>query len=152
VPDVEPASVPVELTNLRSVRVLPELLAGFLALLGIAAVAHVLVTSARRRRHDFAVLRAIGLTRGGTRLVLNWQGTAVATVGLLLGVPLGVVLGRVGWRLVTERVPLLNVPPFAGEPVLVLIAATVVVVNLLALWPGRIVARRRMPAEELRAE
>jgi hypothetical protein len=152
VPDVEPASAPVELTNLRSVRVLPELLAGFLALLGIAALSHVLVTSARRRRRDFAVLRALGLTRRGTRLVLNSQSSAIGLLGLVVGVPLGLAVGRVGWRLVTDRVPLLNVPPFAGAAVVVLVVATAVVVNVLALWPGRVVARRRMPAEELRAE
>jgi hypothetical protein len=34
----------------------------------------------------------------------------------------------------------------------VLIPATVVIVNTLALWPGHMVGRRHMPAEALRTE
>ena len=151
VQDVSPAEVPPDLTNLRNVRVLPVLLSGFLAVLAIAAVSHVLVTSSRRRRHDFAVLRAIGLSRRGTRLVLNSQGTAIGVVGLLLGVPLGLAAGRTGWHWVAERVPLEDVAPLALLAVLVLVPLTVLVVNALAVWPGRHVGRLQ-PAEVLRAE
>ena len=51
-----PADLPVEVANLRNVRTLPLLLAGFLALLRVGALSHVLLTSARRRRRDFAIL------------------------------------------------------------------------------------------------
>ena len=148
---VETAELPDELTNLRNIRTLPLVLAGFLALLALAALSHVLATSARRRRRDFAVLRAIGLNRRATRLVLNAQGTAIGVVGLLLGIPLGVALGRIGWRLVADQVPLTNVPPFAVLVVLLIVPATVLLTNALALWPGRRVARLR-PAEVLRTE
>ena len=143
--------VPPELTNLRNIRTLPLVLAGFLALLAVAALSHVLLTSARRRRRDFAVLRAIGFNRRGTRLVLNAQGTAIGVVGLVLGVPLGVAIGRIGWRLVSDQVPLANVPPFALLVVVLIVPATVVLTNALAVWPGRRVARLR-PAEVLRTE
>ena len=63
VESVDPVEVPVELSNLRNVRRLPSLLAAFLALLAVAALGHVLATSVRRRRQDFAVLRALGITR-----------------------------------------------------------------------------------------
>jgi predicted lysophospholipase L1 biosynthesis ABC-type transport system permease subunit len=152
VQDVSPSDVPVELTNLRNIRTLPVVLAGFLALLAVAALSHVLVTSVRRRRRDFAVLRAMGLSRRATRLVLNSQATAIGLFGLLVGVPLGLALGRTGWRLVSERVPLANVPPLALLAIVVLVPATLVTVNTLALWPGQLVGRRRMPAEALRTE
>ena len=48
----EGRQVPVELSNLRNVRRLPSLLAGFLALLAVAALGHVLATSVRRRRRE----------------------------------------------------------------------------------------------------
>jgi hypothetical protein len=149
--DVSQAEVPVELTNLRNVRTLPILLAGFLALLAIGALSHVLITSSFRRRHDFAVLRALGLDRRRTRLVLNSQGTAIGLVGLIIGLPVGVALGRVAWRLVTDQVPLANVAPFALTAVLLIVPITVIVVNVLALWPGRRLARLRA-AEVLRTE
>lgn len=47
---VVPVEIPPELTNLENVRTLPRLLAGFLALLALAAVAHLLATSVRWRR------------------------------------------------------------------------------------------------------
>src|SRR6266487_4476422 len=72
----------------RNIRVLPVALAAFLALVAIGAVSHLLLTSTRRRRRDFAVLRALGLTRGGTRLVLNAQATVIGVSGLVLGLPL----------------------------------------------------------------
>ena len=148
---ISPAEPPVELENLRNVRTLPIILAGFLALLALAAVSHVLLTSSRRRRRDFAILRAIGFNRRGTRLVLNAQGTAIGIVGILVGLPLGLAVGRVGWRWVADRVPLEEVPPLALLALVVVVPATVLLVNALALWPGRIVARLR-PAELLRSE
>jgi len=148
---IAPADVPPELSNLREVRVLPRLLAGVLALLAAAAVAYVLADSVRRRRRDLATLRAMGMTPGGARAILNMQGTAIGLVGLALGVPLGVAAGRIGWRLVTARVPLQFVGPLALVSTLLLVPAAIALVNLLAIWPGRRAARLR-PAEILRAE
>ena len=151
VTDVAHAEVPVELENLRNVRTLPALLAAFLALLALAVVGHVLVTSAARRRRDFAVFRALGLTRRGARLVLSAQGTAIAVVGIVVGVPLGVAVGRAGWHWVADRVPLEDVPPLALIAVLLIVPLTVVIANGLAVWPGHRAAQIR-PAEVLRAE
>src|SRR6185295_18306827 len=86
---VEPVDVPVELVNLRNVRTLPIVLAVFLAVLAVAATWHVLMTSARLRRREFAILRALGLTRRGMRSVLNAQATTIGAAGLLVGIPFG---------------------------------------------------------------
>ncbi|MDQ1499527.1 MAG: putative transport system permease protein, partial [Actinomycetota bacterium] len=110
-----------------------------------------LLASARRRRHDFAILRAIGLDRRRTRLVLNSQGTAIGLVGLVVGVPLGLALGRALWRLISHQVPLVDVAPFALVAVLLVVPVTVVVANALAVWPGHRLARRR-PADDLRTD
>jgi len=133
--DVGPAEVPVELTNLANVRRMPILLAAFLGLLAAGAVTHVLFSSSQRRRRDFAVLRSVGVNRGGTRVVLNAQGSTIGLVGLVLGIPLGVAVGRSTWRWITEQVPLEFVPPFAVIAVVVVVPATLILVNLFALWP-----------------
>jgi ABC-type antimicrobial peptide transport system permease subunit len=109
------------------------------------------LSCARKRRHDFAVLRVLGMTRGGVRVVLNSQATAIAMFGLVFGIPLGLAVGRIGWRSITERVPLLDVAPLALVAALLIIPATIVVANLLAFWPGRVVLSC-LPGEVLRAE
>jgi len=146
-----PAEIPPELANLRDVRPLPRLLAAFLAALAIATLLHVLVTTTRVRAHEFAVLRALGVTRGGTRIVVNVQGTAVFLIGLVLGAPLGVAAGRVGWRLIAERVPLDEASPWAAVAIAVLVPVALVVAQVVALGPGHRVARLRA-AEVLRTE
>ena len=149
--DISAPPLPEELTNLRNVHTLPQVLAAFLGLIAIAALASVLLSSARRRGHEFAVLRAMGMTRGNIRTVLNSQGTAIALFGLVAGVPLGIVVGRMGWQAIAERVPLSVVAPFALVAVLLLIPVTLIAANALALWPGHVTLSKR-PAEDLRAE
>jgi hypothetical protein len=151
VSDVGPVEIPVELRNLQNVRRLPSLLAVFLALLAVAALGHVLATSVRRRRQDLAVLRALGITRRGVRGILNAQGSAVGVTGLVLGIPLGLAVGRVGWQAVADRVPLQYVSPVGLLVVAIVVPLAIVVANLLAVWPGRRAARLQ-PAEILRTE
>jgi len=149
--DIEPSDVPDELENLRNVHTLPEVLAAFLGLIAVAALGSVLLSCARRRSHEFAVLRALGMTRGNVRTVLNSQGTAIGLFGLVVGIPLGIAVGRLGWRAIAERVPLSEIPPLALVAALLLIPATIIAANVLALWPGRVALSHR-PAEELRTE
>lgn len=151
VASITPPDVPLELTNLRNVRILPRLLMAFLALLAAAAVAHVLATSVRRRRRDFAMLRALGMTRRSTRSIINLQGTAIAIAGLVVGIPLGVIVGQSGWHLIADRVPLRFVHPVALLAIIVVVPAALVAVNVLALVPGRRAARLN-PAEVLHTE
>ena len=148
---VSPVEIPVEIENLRRVRTLPTVLAVFLALLAVAAVGHVLFTSARRRSQTFAVLRALGLTRTEARYVLNSQGTTIGVIGLLVGIPIGVLIGRWGWSYIAAQVPLDDVAPSAWLAVAVVVPGALLVANALALWPGRRVANLR-PAEILRSE
>ena len=49
---------------------LPLALSAFLAVLAVGAVGHALSIAVRRRRHELAVLRALGLTRRQSRLVI----------------------------------------------------------------------------------
>lgn len=150
--DVSPPHPPDELTNMRNIRALPNVLAGFLGLMAVSALSFVLVTSSRRRRREFAVLRAIGMGPAATRLVVSSQGTVVALVGLVLGIPLGLVVGRGGWRVITEHVPLSEVAPLAVLGLVLVVPAALVVANVLALWPGHTVGKGLVPAHELRAD
>ena len=77
----------------------PEVLAGLVAALGVAVLAQLAVLSGRRRRHDFAVLKALGLLRRQVSQVTAWQVSTLAGLALLIGLPLGVAAGRWSWQL-----------------------------------------------------
>lgn len=148
---VDAVDIPRELTNLRNIRSLPLLVAAFLAVVGIAAIGHALFSSVRHRNRDFAVLRALGLTRRGAVAVVAAQATSIALVGLVVGIPSGFVTGRIGWQEVTDRVPLRFEAPIALAALAVVIPVAVVVVNALAVIPSRR-ASRVNPALVLRSE
>jgi hypothetical protein len=137
--------------ELHSVRIQPMLLGGFLILLAVGAVGHGLASAVRRRRHDLAVLRSLGMTRWQTRLTVASQATVVAFVGLLFGIPLGIAAGRTGWRVLAEATPVIYTAPLAALAVLLAVPATVAVANLLAALPARRAARLHV-SEVLRAE
>lgn len=146
-----PRPAPSQIVEIQDIRVLPTLLGGFLALLAVGAVGHALATAVRRRRHDVAVLRALGMTARQSRWVVVTQATVLAAVGLVVGVPLGVALGRTVWRVVAENAPLHYQPPIAVWALLLTAPLAVLVANLLAAWPGRLAARLRI-GHTLRAE
>jgi predicted lysophospholipase L1 biosynthesis ABC-type transport system permease subunit len=148
---VDPAEVPLELTNLRRVRSVPTVLVLFLVVLAVSTLAHVLVTSIRRRRGEFAVLRSLGFTRRMTYEVVATQSTAVGLVGLAIGIPLGLALGRLGWTWVAGKVPLVYASPITLLIVVLTIPAALVITNLVAALPGRRAARLA-PASVLRTE
>jgi FtsX-like permease family len=145
---VAPTSVDVD--TLRRVDWLPVALAGLVALLTIGTLAHVMVTSVRRRRRDFGVLRAVGFTGGQLRTVVVAMAVVVALVVLAIGVPLGLAAGRVAWRIIadglgTEASP--DLPPW----LLVVVPVTIGLAVLTALVPAWRTVRRG-PAEALRRE
>jgi FtsX-like permease family len=132
-----PAVGPKEAARLRNIRNLPLALGVFLALLALAAAGHALASAARRRRHDFAVLRSLGLTRRQCGLIVLTQATTVAIVGLLTGLPLGVALGRTVWRAIAESVPVLYLPPTAPLALALAAPAGLLAGVLLAVIPAR---------------
>jgi len=144
-------TLPSAVVELGKLRVLPFALAAFFALLAIATVAHALVTTVRRRRHDLAVMRSFGFTGRQSRVAIAWQATLIAGAGVVIGIPLGIVVGRSVWRWLAHSFPVAYVPPLALVAVVLVVPAAILVVNALAAGPGRAAARIR-PAEALRVE
>ncbi|HEX9312155.1 MAG TPA: FtsX-like permease family protein [Actinomycetota bacterium] len=137
--------------NLGDVRGVPIALAGIVALLAAATLAHTLVTSVRRRRRDLAILKTIGFSRRQVSATVAWQATTLAVIAVAVGIPLGAVAGRWGWNFFAGQ---LGVVPVAIVPiiaVLLIVPATLAVANAMAAIPGRVAARTR-PAEVLRSE
>ncbi|HEX4493480.1 MAG TPA: ABC transporter permease [Acidimicrobiia bacterium] len=149
--DLDSATLPQDVVYLRDVRSLPIALAIFLVLLALAALGHALTTAVRRRRHDLAILKAIGLRPRQSAACIAWLATTVGIIGVVVGVPLGIVAGRLAWRWIADRTPLLYVAPLATVAVVVIAPAVLVVANSLAALPARRAARLRT-AEVLRTE
>ncbi len=139
------------LENLKRVRRLPTLLAGLLALAGLAGLVHALVTSVRRRQRDLAVLKTLGFSKGQVRATVAWQATTLATVAVAIGVPVGIVLGRWGWLLFADRLGVVPETSFGISMIALLVPATLVLANLIAAAPAGMAARTK-PALVLRSE
>ncbi|MCU1457654.1 MAG: hypothetical protein JWL73_1746 [Actinomycetia bacterium] len=143
--------LPVEVDRINQIGHLPGLLAGLLAVLTLVAVGHAIVLGMRRRRRDLAVLRTIGFERRDVRLTIAYQSMVLTGLGLLVGVPAGIVAGRLVWRLVADG---LGVAPFTSVPALRVILV-VVGALLLAFVFGAVaasVALRDRPATVLTRE
>jgi ABC-type lipoprotein release transport system permease subunit len=144
-------SRPGEVENVTSLRSFPLFLVGFMTLLGLAALGNVLVTTVRRRRVELATLQSIGLTPRQTGACVLWQSMSVLAVALLVGIPLGLVLGAEVWAAITRGI---GVATDASRPVAG-VAVTSLAALVLALAVGASVgwrAARMRPAEALHGE
>ncbi len=142
---------PNGVTNYARIDGTPEVLAGILAVLGLAVLGQFAVASAGRRRRDFAILRTIGLLRRQLSAITAWQVTTLTALALLAGLPLGVAAGHWAWGLFTADV---GISPSAITPmplVLLMIPGAILAANAIALPPGRHSARLN-PAAVLRSE
>ena len=142
---------PASVRNLQRIHWLPWALAAAVALLAAAALAHALLLSARANRGDLAVLRSLGFTRRQVRSATSWEAATLALGALVVGVPLGLLLGMAGWRALDRRIGL-DAPAAVPPMVLVYVPAGVIVIALvLSVWPGRRAAELS-PALALRTE
>jgi ABC-type antimicrobial peptide transport system permease subunit len=131
---------PNTVNNYAAIDATPVILAGVLAVLGLAVLAQFILASARRRRRDFALLKVLGMFRRELSAVALWQVATVTAVALIVGVPLGIAGGRWAWQLFANQAGL-DPGTITSLPVLWIIPATLAVAALVALPPARSVAR-----------
>lgn len=143
---------PGTLLNLKDVRSVLFALAAFFGVIALAGVTHALAMSGRRRRPDFAVLRTLGFRRGQVRRTVWCQATAIAVTGSLIGLPLGVVAGRVAWRLAVADLYMLDVVATPAVALALTVFGALAIIATVAIVAGVVVAARSRPAELLRVE
>jgi ABC-type lipoprotein release transport system permease subunit len=148
---LQPAVRPKRFANLARVDAMPEVVAAFLVLVATAACGHALATSVRRRARDLAVLKTLGFVGSQVRAAVAWQATTLAAVGVALGVPIGLVIGRSVWAVLARRLGIDDHIPVPWLAVALTVPASFAVSILLAALPGRRAARIR-PAVALRSE
>jgi FtsX-like permease family len=124
--------------------------------LGLAAAAVLSLTvtvlaDVRRRRRELALLKALGMTRRQVRAIVAWQTSITLGIAVLIGIPLGILTGRLAWRTFAGS---LGVAPVTVVPVLLAVAgaaALLIAGNALTWVPGTIAARTS-PSIALRTE
>jgi ABC-type lipoprotein release transport system permease subunit len=146
-----PPPRPADVGNWGRVDAFPYLVAALIGVGAAALLAQSLLTSIRRRRRDLAILKTLGFDRRDVRATVAWQATTVAAIGLLAGLPLGVLLGRFAWNLLARELGVVSEPVAPALSAFLVIPAALLLANLVALLPGRIAAGTR-PALVLRAE
>jgi putative ABC transport system permease protein len=132
-----------DVENLARVDALPALLAALVALLAAATLAHNLFTSVHRRRRAFATLKALGFERGQVARSVLWQTAAITIAGVVVGVPLGVVLGRSAWRFAADEIGSVQPPVVPFGIVGACILGAVALAGLIAIAPATQAARTR---------
>ena len=140
-----------DIVDYDRIDVAPTVLAGVLGLVALSALVYSLAASTRARRRDLALLNALGFTRWQVREAVMWQASVVVSIALIVGLPLGILGGRLIWSAFADQV---GAPAGSVVPWAILASVTVgaiVVANLAALAPATAAARTK-PAAVLRAE
>jgi ABC-type antimicrobial peptide transport system permease subunit len=141
---------PNTVANYASIDATPAVLAAVLAVLALGVLGQFLLSSARRRRRDLAVLKVLGMLRAQLASVAAWQAGTVTAIALALGLPLGIAGGHWAWAAFASAAGL-SATAVTPLPVLWMIPAALAAAALIALRPGWSAARLR-PAIVLRAE
>jgi hypothetical protein len=149
--EASPPLLPSDVNNLQQVEALPRTLAIVLAALALLVLIHALVSTTRSRRRDLAVLRTLGFQRRQLSATIAWQATAIASVGVIAGGCLGLVVGRLVWSGVARSVGVVDDPSMPLGLLLVIAIAALLAGNLAAMIPARS-AGRVQPAAILRAD
>ncbi|HWD55005.1 MAG TPA: FtsX-like permease family protein [Acidimicrobiales bacterium] len=131
---------PAEIVNYQSTGATPVLLAAGLAGGTIVALALTLIASVRRRRRDLALLKTLGFTARQLGATIAWQASVIAAIAAVIGVPVGIAVGRQLWTLFARNINAVPEPTVPAS--LILVAVGVLVLsNLVAAIPARIAAR-----------
>jgi ABC-type antimicrobial peptide transport system permease subunit len=97
-----------------------------------------------RRRPENALLMALGFVRRQTATVVFYQASAVAAIGVIAGVPLGVAAGQAVWRVFALNLGMVAVPVVPAWELVALAAGVLVAANALAVIPAVAAARSRI--------
>jgi ABC-type lipoprotein release transport system permease subunit len=138
--DVLGVQHPLEIVNYQSTGATPVILAAGLAGGAIVALALTLTASVRRRRRELALLKTLGFTARQVAATIAWQASVVAAIAAIVGLPIGIAVGRQLWTLFARNIDAVPHPAVPGS--LFLVAAGVLILsNLVATIPARIAAR-----------
>jgi ABC-type lipoprotein release transport system permease subunit len=142
---------PAAIADVAGMRRLPLALGAFFAMTMAGGFAISIAVATRARRRELAILGALGCSPRQRAASVRWHALTVAVIALLVGIPLGIAVGRTLYRAFAVD---LGVVPHVAIPVMwtAAVAAAALAVGLLAsAGPARAAARPASPIL-LRAE
>ena len=97
----------------------------------------------RRRRHDLALLKAIGFTRRQLSATVAWQATVAVAIGTVIGIPLGIIIGRSLWDVFARTIDVVPQPTISPLTIALIAVSALLLANVVAAIPARQAARTR---------
>ena len=132
---------PAEIVAYGTIGLTPAVLASALAVGAIVALGLTLTASVRRRRRDLALLKTLGFTRRQLVAAVACQASVAAVIGIVVGVPLGIGVGRWLWSLFARQIYAVPQPSVPVLSVVLVALGALVLANVVAAWPGLVAAR-----------
>ncbi len=137
---VLPVQRPAEIVNYRSMGTIPAILGLGLAAGAVTALCLTLLASVRRRRRDLALLKTLGFTRRQLAATVAWQASVAVGIGTVVGIPIGIVVGRTLWDVFAHQIDAVAEPFVPALTIVGIGVGAVVLANLIAALPGRLAA------------
>jgi putative ABC transport system permease protein len=114
-------------------------LLGLAVVIAVLGIVNTLALSVIERTREVGLLRAVGMSRRQLRSMVRLESVAIAVLGAVLGIGLGLVFGvSIQQALSDQGVSVLSIP--AGQ-LAVFVALSALVGVLAAVWPARRAAR-----------
>ncbi len=155
IPQLDPPAtptLPVEVDRLDQIGWFPATLAALIAGLALVAVGHALVTAVRRRRpRPRPSSKPSASPADKCAPPIAWQATTLAAVGLVIGIPAGLIVGSLVWHAVADGLGISTTAAIPAPALLLTIPSALILVNLIVYLPARAAAQTR-PAVALRSE
>jgi hypothetical protein len=143
---------PATVVDVGAMRGVPMLLAGAFAVTMAASVIAGVAAGTRARRRELAIVRALGGTPAQVRASVRWHAVAVVLVGLIVGMPAGVVVGRLAFNALARDLGVAP-RPFIPLLLLVVIVLVVVAIGLISSFePARRATSRSAAVDALRTQ
>ena len=141
------ADTPPAVANLVALERIPT---GFVllgALVALTAIGHAVALTVRYRRRELATARALGCTAGQTRGAVLFAAGAIAAVGLVFGLPIGLNIGQRLWEVAAASADL-GTDWMTPALVVVVVPAMLAAAVAVAVVPAT--RSNRSPSEALR--
>jgi ABC-type antimicrobial peptide transport system permease subunit len=109
----------------------------------MTALGLTLAASVRQRRRDLALLKTLGFTRRQLLATVGLQASVAARVGVVVGVPLGIVSGRRLWTLFAREIFAVPYPSVPVGQIIIVVVGALMLATLVAIPLGLSAARTR---------